>query len=120
VDDWAAAPAAQKEGAFHAAFAVRQIEIGLASMLSLSMGLTTTLYGGLLLVGRTYPHWLGVLAIVGGLPTMIAGIVIAHTGFSQLAMTINMPASSLLLVWMLMLGGCMWRQSRVLLEDPTA
>jgi len=31
VDAWAAAPAAQKEGIFHAAFAVRQIEIGLAS-----------------------------------------------------------------------------------------
>jgi len=31
VDAWAAAPAAQKEGLFHAAFAVRQIEIGLAS-----------------------------------------------------------------------------------------
>src|SRR5439155_16789672 len=31
VDAWTAAPAAQKEGVFHAAFAVRQIEIGLAS-----------------------------------------------------------------------------------------
>jgi len=40
VDAWAAAPAGQKEGAFHAAFAVRQIEIGLASMLSLLFGLT--------------------------------------------------------------------------------
>jgi hypothetical protein len=35
VDAWAAAPAAQKEGVFHAAFAVRQVEIGLASLLSL-------------------------------------------------------------------------------------
>ena len=35
VDAWAVAPAAQKEAAFYAAFAVRQVEIGLASVLSL-------------------------------------------------------------------------------------
>ena len=40
---------------------------------------------------------------------MIAGVVIAYTGFSALAMAINMPANALLLVWMLVLGGCMWR-----------
>src|SRR5712692_5317788 len=34
VDAWAVAPAAQKELAFQAAFAVRQVEIGLASMAS--------------------------------------------------------------------------------------
>jgi len=110
VDIWAAAPALQKEGAFHAAFAVRQIEIGLASMLSLSMGLTVILYGVALLVDNTYPKVVGGLAILGGVPTMVAGVVMAYTGFSELAMAINMPASSLLLVWMLILGGCMWRQ----------
>ncbi len=109
VDAWAAAPAAQKEGIFHAAFAVRQIEIGLASMASLSLGLTATLYGVALLADRTHPTWLGGLAVIGGVPTMIAGVVIAYTGFSALAMAINMPANALLLVWMLVLGGCMWR-----------
>ena len=112
VDAWAAAPAAQKEGIFHAAFAVRQIEIGLASMASLSLGLTASLYGVALLVDRTHPRWLGGLAVAGGLPTMVAGLVIACTGFSGLAMAIYMPASALLLVWMLVVGGCMWRQYR--------
>ena len=109
VDAWAAAPAAAKEGVFHAAFAVRQIEIGLASMVSLSLGLTATVYGVALLADRTYPTWLGGLAVIGGVPTMVAGVVIAHTGFSDLAMMINMPANSLLLVWMLILGVWMWR-----------
>jgi hypothetical protein len=112
VDAWAAAPAAQKEGIFHAAFAVRQIEIGLASMASLSLGLTASLYGVALLVDRTHPRWLGGLAVAGGLPTMVAGLVIACTEFSGLAMAITMPASALLLVWMLVLGGCMWRPDR--------
>ncbi len=119
VDVWAAAPAAQKEGAFHAAFAVRQIEVGLASMLSLSSGLTITLYGGLLMAGNLYPKWLGGLAILGGLPTMIAGIVIAYTGFSEAAMSINMPANSLLLVWMCILGGYMWSRGKALTKDST-
>ena len=48
VDAWAAAPASQKGEVFHAAFAVRQIEVGLASMLILSFGLTASLYGAAL------------------------------------------------------------------------
>jgi hypothetical protein len=110
VDAWAAAPTLQKEGAFHAAFAVRQVEIGLASVLSLLFGLTATVYGVALLVDHTYPKWMGGLAIVGGVSTTVAGVVMAHTGFSGLAMAINMPASSLLLVWMLILGVFMWRR----------
>src|SRR6266480_6948060 len=81
VDAWTAAPAAQREGVFHAAFAVRQIEIGLASMVSLSMGLTAAMYGEALLVDQTYPKWVGGLALIGGVPTMVAGVVIAYTGF---------------------------------------
>src|SRR4051794_12897716 len=40
VDSWAAAPAAEKPAAFSAAFAVRQVEIGLASLLSILFGAT--------------------------------------------------------------------------------
>ena len=110
VDAWAAAPAVQKEVAFHAAFAVRQVEIGLASLLSLLFGLTVTVYGVALLVDHTYPNWVGGVAIMGGVPTMVAGVVMAYTGFSGLAMAINMPAGSILLVWMLALGVLMWRR----------
>jgi hypothetical protein len=110
VDAWATAPMEQKEGAFHAAFAVRQVEVGLASMLSLLLGLTVTVYGGALLADHMYPKWIGTLALVGGVPTVVAGVVMAYTGFSGLTMAINMPASALLLVWMLALGVFMWRQ----------
>jgi len=113
VDTWAVAPASQKEIAFRAAFAVRQVEIGLASMLSLLFGLTVTVYGIALLCDRMYPKWMDELAIVGGLPTTIAGVVMAYGGFSGLAMAINMPASSLLLVWMLTVGVFMWRRGGV-------
>ena len=110
VDAWAAAPESQKVAAFHAAFAVRQIEIGLASMLCLSLGVTATVYGAALVLDRAYPRWTGALAVMGGVPTAVAGGVIAYTGFSRMAMAINMPASSVLLLWMLALGVCMWRR----------
>ncbi len=63
VDAWAAAPVSEKEGMFHATFAVRQIEIGLASMLSLSLGLTMILYGIALLQDKMYPKWFAGVAI---------------------------------------------------------
>lgn len=109
VDTWAAAPAAQQEVAFHAAFAVRQVEAGLASVASLLFGLTAMVYGVALLRGRLYPKWVAGLAIGGGASTMIAGVVMAYTGFSPLAMALNMPAAALVLVWMLTVGIFMWR-----------
>jgi len=111
VDAWVSAPAEHERATFHAAFAVRQIEIGFASMLCLLLGVTASLYGALLLVDHTYPRWLGGLAIAGGVPTVVAGVVIAYTGFSDLAMSINMPASVVLLLWMVMLGRCMWSRA---------
>jgi hypothetical protein len=118
VDAWAGAPAEQKAIAFQAAFAVRQIEVGLASMLGLMLGATITVYGVALLSGRSYPTWLGAVAVLGGVPTVVGGIAIAYTGFSGLAMSINMPANLLLLVWMLALGVLMWRQPALTTDTP--
>jgi hypothetical protein len=120
VDAWATAPEAAKDAVFHAAFAVRQVEIGLASVLSLVLGLTVTAYGVALLVDGTYPRWLGGLAIGGGAPTTAAGIVMAHTGFSRLAMAVSMGASSLVLVWVFALGVCMWGGRRAGPEGAAA
>ena len=36
----------------------------------------------------------------------------AYTGFSSLAMTVNMPASILILVWVISVGALMWRRGR--------
>ena len=110
VDAWAGAPEAEKAIAFHAAFAVRQIEIGLACMLCLALGSAATLCGITLLVDAAWPRWICGLAIIGGVPTFIAGVTMAYTGFSDAVMMINMPANSLLLVWMFAVGVHMWRQ----------
>jgi hypothetical protein len=110
VNAWSTAPESKKEMLFYAAFAVRQIEIGLASIMSLLLGLTVAIYGIALLIDRSFPKWLGYLAIIGGIPTAIAGLIMAYTGFSGLAMAINMPSSTLLLIWMILLGIYVWRK----------
>jgi hypothetical protein len=109
VNAWADAPDAGKAIAFRAAFTVRQIEIGLACMLCLSLGSAATLCGITLLVDGVWPRWIGGVAIIGGVATVVAGVAMAYTGFSDLVMLINMPASSLLLLWMLAVGVHMWR-----------
>lgn len=111
VDRWAAASVvtADKDILFAATFAVRQIEIGLASMFGLLMGMTATIYGVALISDRRFPRWLGGLAILGGLPLIVAGMLMAYTGFSALAMTINLSASALLLLWIVVVGVWMGR-----------
>lgn len=111
VNSWAATPEPGRAALFQAAFGVRQIEIGLASIASLLFGLTASIYGIALLIDRRFPGWLGALAIAGGAPTAIAGVVIAYTGFSALAMDINIFSGSLLILWMTVLGGYAWRRS---------
>ena len=99
--------------AFQAAFAVRQIEIGVASLVSLVFGITVVLYGLAVALSHTYPKWLGWLAVISGVAVSLAGITTAYTGFSRLAMNINMPASSVLLVWLIIVGVLMWRRAAV-------
>jgi hypothetical protein len=110
VNAWAAAAQRDKESLFQAAFAVRQIETGLASVSALLFGLTVSLFGIALLLDPRFPKWLGTIAIVGGASTAVAGVVIAYTGFSALAMAIDMPAGFLLLCWMIALGVYFWRR----------
>ena len=107
VDMWAATP---EPAMFSAALGVRQIEVGLASMTSLLLGLTAAIYGIALLIDGRFPIWIGVVAIVGGVPTAVAGVVMAHTGFSNAAMVLGMPSNSLLIVWMIILGVYEWKR----------
>jgi hypothetical protein len=111
VDSWAAAPASAKPLFLQTAFAVRQIEIGLASITSLLFGLSVSGYGVALWLDGRFPRWIGALAFAGGVPAAIAGVAIAFTGFSNLAMGLNLPAGALLILLMFLVGVYGWRHS---------
>ena len=49
-----------------------------------------------------YPKWVAGIAVLGGVATVLAGIVMAYSGFSSLAMLVSMPSGGLLLVWMVL------------------
>jgi hypothetical protein len=110
VDSWAAAPDSAKSIFLQSAFGVRQIEVGLASMTSLLFGLAVSIYGLAQWLDGCFPRWIGGLAIFAGVPTTIAGVAMAYTGFSDLAMGLNMLAGLLLIFLMLLIGLYGWRR----------
>jgi hypothetical protein len=109
VERWATASGDARQLAFEAAFAVRQIEIGLASLFSLVSGLTLVVFALALVRSTRYPTWLGGLGLVGGLGLLAASTAQATTGFSGGAMTLSMAASAVLLLWIILVAVRMWR-----------
>jgi hypothetical protein len=104
VDRWWTAPADLKTPLYHDAVVVRQIEISLASVSSLLFGVAIAIAGVALWLDQRLARWIGLLALVAGSATTLAGIVMAYTGFSGPAMELNMSAGSILILLMLALG----------------
>src|SRR5262249_46549525 len=109
VNRWMQASGEARERAFEGAFAVRQVEIGMARLLSGLFGLTVSIFGISILLARRFPMWLGWVGLFGGVVTLAAGIAQAYTGFSALAMILSMPAGCVLLLWAILVGGFLWR-----------
>src|SRR5437870_12749462 len=114
VNRWMQASGEARARAFEGAFAVRQVEIGLASLLSALFGLTVSAFGISMLVSRRFPTWLGWLGLLGGLGTLAAGIAQAYTGFSPLVMMLRMPSGRVLLHGAILVGAVRWRLAPVL------
>ena len=112
VDAWAAALDVDKPATFAAAFAVRQIEIGLASLLSILFGATSGVFGLMIYGSGLYPVWIGGVAVASGIGFAIGGVVMAQTGFSSTTLDIQMPASLLLLAWITAVAAILWRRSQ--------
>ena len=104
VDRWSAASADLRPLVFEAAWGVRQVEIGLASMMGAFFGLTVLLYGIAILLGSGVRAWIGVFGVLAGSAALASSIVQAHTGFSDIAMTTGMPSTLLVLLWTLCIG----------------
>jgi Domain of unknown function (DUF4386) len=111
VDRWAAAADGQKDLAFAAALAVRDVEIGVAGFSAILFGMTGVLFGAALAATKPYPAWLAGLAVVGGAGTVGGGVLTLFTGFSPTEMAVAMPANVIMLVWLVATGVIMWRRA---------
>lgn len=120
VDRWAAATGEVRMLAFESTFAVRQIEIGLASLLSVLSGFTLTVFGVSIILSTRYPTWMGGIGLLSGLGLVATGAAQASTGFSDLAMTLSILGSSVLLIWVILFGILMWRLAPRLASDRDA
>lgn len=95
---------------FEAAVAVRQIEIGLASLLSVVFGLTLLVYAAALWGGPPRTRLLAGLGAGAGAVTLAAGLVAAHDGFSGLNMLLTSVSGPLSALWTLGVGAYLWRR----------
>jgi hypothetical protein len=111
VDAWAAAPDADKPVALSAAFAVRQIEIGVAALLSILFGATSALFGLLIHGDGRYPRWIGGAAFAGGAGFAASGVALAKGGFSSIVLNLQMPSSLMVLAWVVGVAAIHWRRS---------
>lgn len=109
VDAWAIASASDKQSLFHAALAVRYLEIGLASMFFLANGFTALVYSFVIYTEEKFPSWISYVGVLGAICTGAAGVGIAYSGYSQLSTMLNIPGNILLLTWMLILAAYQWR-----------
>ena len=109
VDRWMEASGEDRVRAFEGAFAVRQIEIGMASLLNVLFALTIITFGISMSFSRRFPRWLAWIGLLGGLGALVAGVIAAYSGFSTSAMMVGMPANAILLVWAVVVGTYLWR-----------
>jgi hypothetical protein len=108
VDAWASAPAPQKAAAFAAAEVARWTEIGMNSLSYFLAGLTLFLYGLAIALGRVYPRWVGLMAVLSGAASMYNGaVVVAYEGF--VPSIVKLVGLLLLAVWAFVMAAFMWR-----------
>jgi hypothetical protein len=108
IDAWISAPAAQKPAAFAAAEVARWTEIGMNSLSYFLAGLTLFLFGLAIALGRVYPRWVGLIAVISGAAFMYNGAVeVAYEGF--VPSIIKLVGLLLLAVWAFVMAALMWR-----------
>lgn len=119
VDRLAAAAPEQRALVFEATFALRQVEVGVASVLALFLGLTVALYGVAQWRDAYTSKWLAGLGLISGGLMFAGGIVQAHTGFSDATMAFSMPGGVLFVAWALGVARYL-RRARLKQADPPA
>ena len=108
VHNWVSAPASEKPAAFAAAEVARWTEIGMNGFSYFLAGLTMLIFGLAIALGRTYPRWAGLIAVVSGAALMYDGVVVVdYEGFAP--DIVKLLGLLLLAVWALAMAALMWR-----------
>jgi hypothetical protein len=95
VDMWSHASAADRPALFAAAQAVRQVEIGLDAVFSISLALTTLAFAVALWEARRAGRLLAVVSLATAASAAAAGVLFGLQGFSPAAMNAGMTSGLL-------------------------
>ncbi len=108
VHNWVSAPAPEKPAAFAAAEVARWTEIGMNGFSYFLAGLTLLIFGLAIALGRTYPRWVGLMAVLCGAAFMYDGaVVVSYEGF--VADIVKLVGLLLLAIWAFIMAFLMWR-----------
>jgi hypothetical protein len=92
VDLWASSTAADRSALFASAQAVRQIEIGLDGVFSLTLAATAAAFGMVLVRGTAAARVLAALAFFTAAAAAVSGVLFCLQGFSPAAMNAGMTS----------------------------
>ena len=111
VDLWSQAVSSERPALLAAATAVRQIEIGLDGMFSLTLAATTLTFGLVLIHGTRWTRLLGVLAAVTAVTAAVGGVLFCLQGFSPAAMNTSTTSGALGIALTLAAAVWGWRRA---------
>lgn len=115
-DTWAAAAPADQEMMFRLWEVTYAINFGMFSLwIAFYLGVTFILFGLAVAFGRTYPRWLGWIAVTGGAGSVFVGMVQLAMGPSVLVTSILFTlVASIDATWMFVMGFLLWRKANAL------
>jgi len=88
---------------------VRWTEIGMNALSCFLAGLAPFIFGLTIALGRAYPRWVGLIAIVSGAALMYNGVIeVAYEGF--VAWSVKLVGLALLALWAFAMAVLMWRE----------
>ena len=116
VDTWYAIPPSagdseeEKAIAFRVAEGIRWTEIGINSYNRILQGLVALIFGVAIVEGALLSRWIGVVGIIAGAATVIAGVGIAYVGFAPLPI-VGDVSTFISFAWIAILGIFLWRKT---------
>jgi Domain of unknown function (DUF4386) len=116
VDTWYAIPPSaadseeEKAIAFRVAEGIRWTEIGINSYNRILQGVVSLIFGVAIVRSALLSRWIGVVGIIAGAATVIAGVGVAYVGFAPLPI-VGDVSTFISFAWIAILGIFLWRKT---------
>jgi hypothetical protein len=118
--EWAAAPPEERGVALALVHANETINFALASLFNFVFAAVTfVLFGLAVVLSNVYPRWLGWVAVLAGVLSLVAGTIQASVGEpTEASRLLTIVGPSVITVWLLWMGILLLREGRVSRRQP--